>query len=445
MNKVAKNTIKYNYLKYVFILIGMPLWINIPILGIFPILLFVFLNSPSDYEFQGKSNNFLINNFLLLIVVLTVTLFCALIDIQAPDTAEYLSEYQLCRKIDPIECFQSRPHPFEPGFYLFSYAFFTIANGSNVGFLLLWSFMTNALAIFFICKKIAPKYYALVIIFMLLNPAFYTQTFLMRQFVSVTFLLCGLLDQKNKIMSNIFYAMSILMHYSSIAIFLAIFLGSILDKIFNLFKSIRQGIIGKIIFFAVLLIASLSTVGISSIASSLDLLGNVPQLNILTDKANFFLSNKDLESLGYGFHITIGIIIGFYCVNLYSNKGLNSSINNNKSLEIQHVSRLDRSMSYIYVYQFILLIVTRSLDYLPLRLSLLFMSYAGIFFYFPLERESQLNQNFIKTSLILLGLGLICYFFHFLGTSTTGLFKYLDGRPFTSSIIDYINLAIRRW
>jgi hypothetical protein len=444
MYKVAKNTIKYKHLKYIFILIGMPLWINIPILGIFPILLFVFLNSPSNYEFHGKSNNFLINNFLLLLVVLTVTLFCSLIDIQAPDTAEYLSEYQKCRNINPIECYQSRPYPFEPGFYLFSYALFTVTNGSNLGFILLWSFTTNTLAIFFICKKIAPKHYALVIIFMLLNPAFYTQTFLMRQFISVTFLLCGLLDRRNKIRSIIFYIMSILMHYSSITVFLAIFLGSIIDKTFNLFRNIRQRIIGKIIFFALLLFASLSTVGISSIANGLDLLSNVPQLNVLTDKANFFLLNKDSESLGYGFHLTIGIIVGFYCINLYSTKGLSGSINNNMNSEIQHISRLDQSMSYIYLYQFILLVVTRSLDYLPLRLSLLFISYAGIFFYFPLERESQLNQNFIKISLMFLGIGLICYFLHFLETSTNSVFKYLDARPFTSSIIDYINLAIRR-
>ena len=143
MSTVVVINTKYTYIKYIFILIGMALWINAPILGIFPILLFVFLNHNSDEEYdQNSSNNVIVNNFLLLLVVLTLTFFCALVDIQA-DTLEYVNEYQQCRNINPVECFQSRPYPFEPGFYLLSYVFFSISNGSNLGFLLLWSFVTD--------------------------------------------------------------------------------------------------------------------------------------------------------------------------------------------------------------------------------------------------------------------------------------------------------------
>ncbi|NEU84267.1 EpsG family protein, partial [Nostoc sp. UIC 10630] len=178
------SSVQTNYQKYILLFVGIIIWIKIPIVGVLPLLLFVFLNRSS----KSYSLDSLLNNSILLLVAVTISLFCCLIDIQA-DTEQYLIAYRDCNGDNPVECFQSAKFPFEPGFYFLASILFIICNGSELGFLLLWSFIINFLTFFVICKGVSKKYYALLIFVVLLNPAFYLQAFIMRQFISSTFFL----------------------------------------------------------------------------------------------------------------------------------------------------------------------------------------------------------------------------------------------------------------
>lgn len=161
------SSVQTNYQKYFLLFVGIIIWLNIPIIGVLPLVLFVFLNRNS----KSYSIDSLLNNSILVLVAVTIALFCCLIDIQA-DTEQYLIAYRDCNGNNPVECFQSANFPFEPGFYFLASILFIICNGSDTGFLLFWSFIINLLTFFVICKGFSKNYYALLIFFILLNPAF---------------------------------------------------------------------------------------------------------------------------------------------------------------------------------------------------------------------------------------------------------------------------------
>ncbi|AFZ26720.1 hypothetical protein Cylst_4652 [Cylindrospermum stagnale PCC 7417] len=66
--------VQTNYQKYIFLFVGICIWVKIPIVGVLPLLLFVFLNKNS----KSYSLDSLLNNSILLLVAVTVTLFCYL-------------------------------------------------------------------------------------------------------------------------------------------------------------------------------------------------------------------------------------------------------------------------------------------------------------------------------------------------------------------------------
>ncbi|MBN3908049.1 MAG: EpsG family protein [Nostoc sp. NMS1] len=435
------SSIQTNYQRYIFLFIGIIIWIQIPIIGVLPLLLFVFINSNSKFY----SLDSLLNNSILLLVAVTVTLFCCLIDIQA-DTEQYLIAYRDCNGDNPIECFQSANFPFEPGFYFLASLLFIICNGSELGFLLSWSFIINFLTFFVICKGISKKYYALLILFVLLNPAFYLQAFLMRQFISSTFFLCALVSQKNKFTCVFFFFLSIVNHYS-ILLYLPIIIMQFVDvnsllqhKLFNKFSVIMKYL--SIILFVFAFIYSYS-MNQATIASIIDTISSIHQLSFLAAKSAFFVKHQ-LASLGFLAHLILVAFVGYFYINLSRDNYIETNLNYRLTPEEK---RLDISMLCLYVLQSILFLFTRNLDYLPLRLSLILLSFLGIFFYLPLERKSKLKPQIKFLSMVILTSLSVSYFFYFLQANSRAnpTFNYLEGHIFTSSIIDYIELAISQW
>ncbi|MEJ6486370.1 EpsG family protein [Nostoc punctiforme UO1] len=431
--------VKSNYQKYILLFAGIIIWLKIPIIGVLPLLFFVFLNRNS----KSYSLDSLLNNSILLLVAVTVTLFCCLIDIQA-DTEQYLIAYRDCNGDNPIECFQSANFPFEPGFYFLASILFIICNGSDFGFLLFWCFIINFLTFFVICKGFSKKYYALLIFFILLNPAFYLQAFIMRQFMSSTFFMCALVSKKNKVTCILFLLLSILNHYS-ILLYLPIIIMQFVDidsllqyKYFN--KIIILLKYTSIILFVFGLIYSVNQ---ATIASLFDRISSIPQLSFLAAKSSFFVKNQ-LASIGFLAHLVLVAFLGYFYINLSRDNYIETSLNSCLTLEEK---RLDLSMLCLYVLQSILFLFTRNLDYLPLRLSLILLSFLGIFLYLPLERKSNIKPPIKFLSMLTLVTLLFSYFIYFLQANSRAnpTFNYLEGHIFTSSIIDYIDLAISRW
>lgn len=431
--------VKTNYQKYICFFIGICIWVKIPIIGVLPLVLFVFLNRNS----KSYSLDSLLNNSILLLVAVTATLFCCLIDVQA-DTQEYLRAYRDCNGDNPIECFQSTEFPFEPGFYFLASLLFIICNGSEMGFLLSWSFIINFLTFFVICKGFSKKNYALLILFVLLNPAFYLQAFIMRQFLSSAFFLCALVSKKHKFSCILFTFLSIVNHYS-ILLYLPLIILQFLDvnsllqhKIFKKVNVILKDL--SIILFVFALVYSVNQ---ATIASIFDTISSIPQLSFLAAKSAFFVKNQ-LASIGFLAHIVLVAFLGYFYINISRDNYVETNLN---SCLTSEEKRLDISMLYLYVLQSILFLFTRNLDYLPLRLSLILLSFLGIFFYLPIERKSKLKPQIKFLSMATLVILLFSYFIYFLQANSTAnsTFNYLEGRIFTSSIIDYIDLAVSRW
>lgn len=431
--------VQTNYQKYIFLFVGICIWVKIPIVGVLPLLLFVFLNRNS----KSYSLDSLLNNSILLLVAVTVTLFCCLIDIQA-DTELYLIAYRDCSGDNPIECFQSTNYPFEPGFYFLASLIFIICNGSDMGFLLSWSFIINFLTIFVICKGFSQKNYALLIFLVLLNPTFYLQAFIMRQFISSAFFLCALVSKKNKFTCVLFLFLSIVNHYS-ILLYLPVIILQFIDlnsllqhKSFNKISVVLKNL--SVILFLFALVYSVNQ---ATIASIFDKISSIPQLSFLAAKSAFFVKNQ-LASIGFLAHLVLVTFLGYFYLNLSRDNYTETSLNSGLTLEEK---RLDLSMLYLYALQSILFLFTRNLDYLPMRLSLILLSFLGIFFYLPLERKSKLKPQIKFLSMGTLVTLLFSYFIYFLqaNSGANPTFNYLEGRPFAASIIDYIDLAISRW
>lgn len=427
------SSVQTNYQKYIFLFVGISIWLKIPIIGILPLLLFVFLNRNS----KSYSLDSLLNNSILLLVAVTITLFCCLIDVQA-DTQEYLRAYRDCNGDNPIECFQSTEFPFEPGFYFLASLLYIICNGSEMGFLLSWSFIINFLTCFVICKGLSKKNYALLIFFVVLNPAFYLQAFIMRQFLSSAFFLCALVSKKNKFSCILFLFLSITTHYS-ILLYLPLIIMQFFDV--NIFKKVN--VILKNLSVILFVFALVYSVNQATIASIFDTISSIPQLNFLAAKSAFFVKNQ-LASIGFLAHIVLVAFIGYFYINISRDNYVETNLNYSLTSEEK---RLDISMLYLYALQSILFLFTRSLDYLPLRLSLILLSFLGIFFYLPIERKSKLKPQIKFLSMTTLVILLFSYFIYFLQANTRAnpTLNYLEGGVFTSSIVDYIDLAVSRW
>ena len=433
------SSVQTNYQKYILLFVGIIIWIKIPIVGVLPLLLFVFLNRSSKFY----SLDSLLNNSILLLVAVTISLFCCLIDIQA-DTDQYLIAYRDCNGDNPVECFQSAKFPFEPGFYFLASILFIICNGSELGFLLLWSFIINFLTFFVICKGVSKKYYALLIFVILLNPAFYLQAFIMRQFISSTFFLCALVSKKNKIICILFLFLSIVNHYS-ILLYLPVMIIQFIDLNNLLNNKVFHKIIISIKYISISLFifGLIYSVNQATITSIFDKISSIPQLSFLAAKSSFFVKNQ-LSNIGFLAHLVLVAFLGYFYINLSRDNYIETSLNSCLTLEEK---RLDLSMLCLYVLQSILFLFTRNLDYLPLRLSLILLSFLGIFFYLPLERRSNLKPPIKFLYMLTLVTLLFSYFIYFLQANSRAnpTFNYLEGHIFTSSIIDYIDLAISRW
>jgi EpsG family len=409
-------------------------WVYVPIVGIFLLLLFVHLDRNSKI---GKP----IKNIIFLIAALTVTIFCSSIDISS-DTAIYLEEYKFCTDLYFIDCIEKTTQSFEPGFYLLSSLFSVVSGGSERGFLFLWSLTINFLTIFIICRGFSKKYQALLVILVLINPAFYFQTFLMRQFMATSLFLCAIVARHNKLISFFCFIASILNHYT-ILIYLPFIFVALISKEEKLSNQSRNNYWRNYALFIMPLIG----LGITSsankdlFASMLSVLDS-SDLSFSAQKGAFFLKVDGQGGLnGHSFLITIITIVYIYiAIQIYKKQGLNP-------LKFYKNSVFDKIITSLYAAEVFLFVVSRNIDdQLALRLCFLLISYIGLFFYFPLEKQNFLGkfQGLSLLAVIFFFLSLFLFFGNFLYNMPTNPFNFFGGNPFIS-LPEYIYYISNSW
>ncbi len=419
------------------LVLGLLVWVYVPIVGIFPLLLFVHLNK----SYGNKKIEHLIKNIILLIVLFTVTVFCCSIEIYL-DTAVYVNEYKRCAGDYFVECIEQTSETFEPAFYFLSSLFFILSRGSERGFLFLWSFTINFLTIFIICKGFSKKYHALLVMLTLGNPAFYMQTFLMRQFMAVSMFLCAIVTRRNKLLSCFYFIVSALNHYTSL-IYLPFFLAALISgKNESQSKKVSNNYWRNYLLLMVLLIF----LGITSSANKtlfgtiLAALDSTSIFSTAAQKGAFFLKNDNQGGLnGHSVLITIISTVYIYiAIQLYKQRNL-------KSLRLNERENFDKIVTSLYSAQVFFFLVSRGIDdQFALRLSLLLITYVGLFLYLPLEKHLLLGKLPSLSLLIVVCSFMTLFFGNFLYSISIGnnAFNFFEGEPFISltGYIDYIGI-----
>ncbi|QFS43256.1 EpsG family protein [Nostoc sphaeroides] len=421
-----------SYLKTVFLLLALAIWMVVPIIGIFPLLIYVELN------YKNK----IINHFLLAIVVITLSVFNSSIYIHS-DTENYLTAYEECGITSWLSCLENAK--FEPFFYILSYPVFYFSNGSRIAFLIFWSLLINTLTIFIICKAFSKKHAALLIIIVLLNPTFYTQNFLMRQFMANTLFLSAITLRKNKLLFIIFILLSILTHYSVLIYLPLIFINFsyLNNKYLKKKKYIKtiKNIIYISSIFCLFLVSFLFKFNIQNIEYVVSFF-NEPIFDFVTKKSDYFF-NKSLVSQTFNIQLVYILLIGIsYIITLYKKASVHELEKNIVLVE----DKTHRTMIYLYILQASIFIITIDLDYLPLRLSLMLIAYSGIFFYPLFENNLKLRYQ-AKLFIGFIIAFLAGYFIYYLYNIQLGnnIFNFLEGEVFTSSLVDYIEFILNKW
>jgi hypothetical protein len=191
--------------KVIFLFIGLALWFISPILGVFALLYFVHLNN--------KENSRL-NLLIILVVVITLTVFVSSVDIIS-DLAVYVDNYELLGKETPFEV--SGGGGFEFVMWLLSYPIYLFSGGSRYVFVFFWSLAINLATFFVIVKAFSPKNYALLALFIVSTPNFIGyQAFLLRQYIATVIFLIALIFIDKKVWMWGLYLLSILTHIGNI-------------------------------------------------------------------------------------------------------------------------------------------------------------------------------------------------------------------------------------
>ena len=208
-------------LKLPLLFFGFAVWVSFPIVGIFPLLLTIQLDL---LRVNKRTSNFLsLNNLILLLVVLTVAIYVSSFDVFA-DTKVYLDIYNNLDRNSPWDN-RIAQQRFEVGLFLFFSVIHYLSNESTFWCLFAFALFNNSIIVFYISKKLSPRYYPTLLIILFSTYFYYSQVFYMRQFMALVFVLAAIINMESSlILFSIFSILAVFSHTTSVIyIFLAIF------------------------------------------------------------------------------------------------------------------------------------------------------------------------------------------------------------------------------
>jgi hypothetical protein len=420
LNLVKKLSYHNSYLKYVLLFLGLIVWIIIPIIGIFPLLLFIHFNLNSK-----KNKISVLNLSILILIAVTTAIFTSSQNIIS-DTAAYVTRYGDLGQYSPFELAYGKGVEFI--LPLLSYPIYIISNGSKYSFLFCWSLFIN-LATIYIAIKLSRENFALILFYTIANPAFFLQIFLIRQFIASIFVLLALVNLESEITTWGFYATSFFTHTTSI-MYLPIIIWGIkgTNWIRKLFSIFTNNLVFKIL--VLLLIISAFAIGIQYNAL-LNFFKVLSGTDFLYSKSQYWSADNRDTGLGISTTRTVEFLTILLINSFMLQKNHQYSISKNRDL----------LMSIIFVCLFFLCLITSNIGgYFSLRIGLLLMGFSGIFYYQLLNKKwkiPDLKNIFIVISLIFAFLR----FLSFLYNQGKAELYYLNGQAFESSILEYIKLA----
>ena len=412
--------------KLVVLFFGLAIWVFIPIVGIFPLLLFVQLNLLSQQKHRDRSLlGFGINNIVLLLVALTITIFVSSFNIWG-DTSIYIWDY---KNLDITGIFGVKKYGsgWEFMTFLLAYPTFILSNGSEFWFLFNHCLIINLLITFVISQSFSKNYYPLLLIFIFSTNLYYGQVFYMRHFLSNVFLMLAIASLNNsRYIIGIFA--SIFSHLSNI-IFSLVSLLFILDERFlNIIAAIKKQ---KVIFNILVIGGGIGFVVLFRV------FGSSPFLQFLTNAIDLGInSNGDLGGYlqsrvsGYDGRLleeeyrfpVMAVIDTLIIGGLILYRNLKTA---NKTL----LSLV--GIYFINLLGFIFVMLTG----FNWRVCLLFFSLTGFFYLIALD----IRNRDIQLALISWAVLRVFYFFFWLyRMNSNSYFVFFDGEPLNATIYDYL-------
>ena len=212
---------------------GLAIWVVAPIMGNIPILLSIQLSLLQRK--QSKKSWFSIENILLILIVLSTTIYISSFNVFA-DTKFYLDIYD---SLDVKGIFDNQfvADRYEFVLFLLLYPIHILTNGSEYLCLFFFSLIMNSVIVFYISKKLSAKYYPTLLIIVFSTFFYYSQVFYMRQFLSITLVMMALTSLESSWWIFIFWSLLAIFSHLTAAIYIGICFASKLA--FKIRKNIK--------------------------------------------------------------------------------------------------------------------------------------------------------------------------------------------------------------
>ena len=392
--------------KVIFLFIGLALWFISPILGVFALLYFVHLN---------KKENSRLNLLIILVVVITLTVFVSSVDIIS-DLAVYVDNYEMLGKETPFEV--SGGGGFEFVMWLLSYPIYLFSGGSRYAFVFFWSLTINLATFFVIVKAFSPKNYALLALFIVSTPNFIGyQAFLLRQYIATVIFLIALIFIDKKVWMWGLYLLSILTHIGNI-LYLPILL---------LYKKVKILESKVTVFFIVLfgITAAFSTSIIFDLSSFIAKFLPSPYSSIILIKT-YRYGRQQVQSEDLGIAFVEQVIVFLIIIFLVNNKVVKNP--------------QEKVLKFLYPIFLAIMLMGRNIFLFSNRFAFIFFPFGGLFYYFIIEHKLKI---FKKEIIIYLLLAKIAYFIYFMNIMNDGktVLTFMHGNTLGSNLFDYIEIV----
>ena len=442
----AKKVQNLSNYSIVVLFFALAVWVVVPIVGIFPLLLSVQLNLLKPGK--KSKNEIFLNNLLLILVVFTVSVFFSSVSVKL-DLIKYIDSYKQLDRLTPFEAAESYGAGFEFIIYLLAYPVYYLTNGDAYAFLFNHALIINTLVVFVISKRLSAKYYPILLMIVFSTPSYYFQMQVMRHALSNTFLMAAIATiESSGISFFVFSFLSSFSHFSNFIYVSNLFFLRIITKpqisslkIFNL-KNIKirknkktNRMLAISILGLILIVALLGFfIGISSLSP---IISFVQELGFSDIARTVETRSIYYEKYNEGAGLSI-ILITYW---LFMGIGGLISI-----LDKQNISTQKLALTIIFLIQFIVYIFVVNTGF-AWRACFLLLSMNGLFY--ALIIESKLTKIKLLNIMVFSFVGLTVVFSIriFLVQLAQGWLMgeehiFFGGQPLQMNLFDYIKFFI---
>jgi hypothetical protein len=438
---VLKNNVhSLNLYNISFLFISLAIWFLAPIVGIFPLLLFIQLNL---LKADNPSKNIVfLNNLILILVVFTVGILFSSYTIYS-DLVSYVKTYENLGYLNLLDATSLYGTGIEIIPFLLAYLVYKLADSSVYAYLFIHALIINTLVVFVISKKLSPKYYPLLLIVVFSTPFYYWQAVIMRHSLSNAFLMTAIAFIESSSVS--FFSCLLLATFSHSSNFINVGILFILKMYKNKFRNIYLSKTSRINLQAItkstIVIIFISVILFLFLGGGIPLTIILPLLNLFNfgDSYSLMLENKLINYESYD--AMVGVNIVDKTIFLFMQIGIFISLAKTKNLQSKNLALI-----IIFSSQFISYI-SGIISLVNWRIYFLLISMHGLF-YIPVV-ENIVTRNSFWYRIIMISVAIIIsYNFVLLFRGLAGGWIvqpehiFFDGRPLEMTLFDYLEFFI---